>query len=370
LAPNRRSLWVSSLSVRNVRNLERVDLEAGPRFNVIAGDNGQGKTNLIEAVYLLATSKSFRVARPGDVLRIGEAVGSVRGTVVDDGEQRVQSVGLEPRSRVAVVDGKRAASLLAYALRSPAVVFHPGEMSLSMGGGTERRRLLDRVGLYLQPEGTGALVDCTRALRSRQRALQMRGPGASDLDQWEEILVRNALEVMAHRRRAAVAVREAARVAFEQIAGEGGGLEVEYAPGAPEDGEKFRDGLRANRVRDERRGAATLGPHRDDLVLTLGGRVARGIASQGQHRAIVLALKASEVEVISGARGTRPVLLLDDVSSELDRRRTAALFAFLQRHEGQVFLTTTRPELIDTGDASGEAGRVDFRVLRGAVEKA
>jgi DNA replication and repair protein RecF len=242
-------------------------------------------------------------------------------------------------------------------------------MELSMGGGSERRRLLDRVGLYLHPEATAARAEYTRALRSRQRALQTRGPSATDLDQWEELIVRSAQGVMASRRGAADALRAAAGGAFEAIAGEGLRLEVEYAPGAPGEREKFLEGLRANRARDARRGAATLGPHRDDLALTLGGRPARGLASQGQHRAIVLALKASEVEVISGARGTRPILLLDDVSSELDRRRTAALFAFLQRHDGQVFLTTTRPELIDTGGGSGEALRVDFRVSGGVVER-
>jgi DNA replication and repair protein RecF len=138
---------------------------------------------------------------------------------------------------------------------------------------------------------------------------------------------------------------------------------VAYAPGAPRDRDAFRDALAKARAADVRRGGASIGPHRDDLRLSLSGLVVRGIASQGQHRATVLALKSAEVRVIGAARGVRPVLLLDDVSSELDRERTAALFEYLKDERGQVFLTTTRPELI----AISTAERSDFRVERGRV---
>jgi DNA replication and repair protein RecF len=109
-----------------------------------------------------------------------------------------------------------------------------------------------------------------------------------------------------------------------------------------------------------------VGPHRDDLALSISGRPVRGVASQGQHRAVTLALKSAEIDVIGGARGVRPVLLLDDVSSELDRERTAALFAFLRDQEGQVLLTTTRPELIDTGV---DAERCDFAIEKGVLAR-
>ena len=113
------------------------------------------------------------------------------------------------------------------------------------------------------------------------------------------------------------------------------------------DEESYRRELVAARTRGRATRRRTVGPHRDDLSLELGGRPARGVASQGQHRAVVLALKPAEIEVVGTARGVRPILLLDDVSSELDRARTAALFVFLSEQRGQVFLTTTRPELID-----------------------
>src|SRR5579872_723218 len=172
-----RSLAILALGVRSFRNLARVDLELGPRFNVISGDNGQGKTNLLEAVYALATSKIFRGAKPGEMVAHGEDLASVRGRIGEDGELREQSVGLRPGGRMAMLDGKRPANLVAYAVRTPAVVFHPGEVALSMGGGAERRRLMDRIALYMAPLASEELERYQRALRERQRALEVRGAG-------------------------------------------------------------------------------------------------------------------------------------------------------------------------------------------------
>ena len=139
-----------------------------------------------------------------------------------------------------------------------------------------------------------------------------------------------------------------------------------YAPGAPRDESAFLGELERRRPVDLRRGSAGVGPHRDDLALSISGHPVRGVASQGQHRAVTLALKSAEIDVIGSARGVRPVLLLDDVSSELDRDRTAALFSFLRDQEGQVILTTTRPELIDTGS---DASRSDFSIRSGVLTR-
>jgi DNA replication and repair protein RecF len=363
-----RPLVIEHVSVRQMRNLAAVDLDFGPRFNVVSGDNGQGKTNLLEALYVLSTSKSFRASRPGDLVAHDGELGSVRGRVREGELAREQSVGVRAGARLVRIDGKRPPSLAAYAVATPIVVFHPGEIALSMGGGSERRRLLDRVALYLEPSSMGELESYARALRERQKALEVRGAAASDLDHWEELVARHGVRVTRTRRRAATELAGEAERAFARIAAAGLVLRATYAPGAPEDEARFREQLAAERARDMRRGAASSGPHRDDLALQIGEHPVRGVASQGQHRAVVLALKAAEVEVVGAARDVRPVLLLDDVSSELDRGRTAALFAFLRAHEGQVFLTTTRPELIDTGPTASPSDRADFRVVSGVIQ--
>jgi DNA replication and repair protein RecF len=360
-----RPLHVAQLQVRSFRNLAAVDLAPGERFNVVSGDNGQGKTNLLEALYVAATSKSFRTSKLGELVGFGSELASVRATLADDGDARVQSVGVKPGARLVRIDDKRPPSLAAYAVRTPIVVFHPGEMTLSMGASGERRRLLDRTSLYMSPQSMADLEAYTRAMKERQRALETRGPSASDLEEWETLVVRHGLAVMGHRSRAGALVAEKAIEAFSRIAAPELVLTAGYAPSAPSEEGAFLEALASRRVSDMRRGSAGVGPHRDDLSLAIDGHPVRGVASQGQHRAVTLALKSAEIEVVGQARGVRPILLLDDVSSELDRVRTAALFSFLREQRGQVFLTTTRPELIDTG-GDGSARR-DFVVQNGVV---
>jgi DNA replication and repair protein RecF len=370
------SLSIESLSVRALRNLESVDLTPSPRFNVVAGDNGQGKTNLLEAIYVAATSKSFRSGKPGELVAHGGEIASVRIAVRessgetgsdDDASRREQSVGLKAGHRLAKIDGKRSPTLAAYAVATPVVVFHPGEVALSMGASGERRRLLDRIALYMNPSSLAELSSYTRALRERQRALEVRGVLASDLPAWEELIARHGLAVTTARRQAAEELAVAAVGCFTRIAAPGLVLTASYVSNTPAGEPSYREALATWRPTDARRNSATLGPHRDDLALAIDGHRVRGVASQGQHRAVVLALKAAEIEVIARARGVRPVLLLDDVSSELDRARTAALFVFLSEQRGQVFLTTTRPELIETGGLGSPGDRQDFSVKNGRI---
>jgi DNA replication and repair protein RecF len=361
-----RSLVVESLNIRGFRNLASVDLELGPRLNVLAGENGQGKTNLVEAAYVLATSRSFRTAKLTELVMLGESTASVRGAVREGDERREQSVGLRAGVRAVRIDGRKPSNLAAYALSTPAVVFHPAAVALSAGGGAERRRLLDRIALHLSPASLADGESFRSALWARQRVLDTRGEAAADLDGWEELIVRHGLALSQARQKATVVLAPAAAAAFARIGAPGSWLEVSYERTSPEDPESFRTELAQHRRRDRARRSATVGPHRDDLALSLDGRVARGIASQGQHRGIVLALKLAEIEVVAGTRGVRPILLLDDVSSELDRARTAALFASLRQEESQVLLTTTRPELIDTGEL-GARDRRDFRVVGGEI---
>jgi DNA replication and repair protein RecF len=376
-----RALHVAAFQARSFRNLEQVDIELGPRFNVISGDNGQGKTNLLEAAYVLATSKSFRTSKLGELIGFGAELASVRGRIVDEPEvppqagrlparqlsdARIQSVGLRSGVRSVKIDEKRPPTLAAYAVRTPMVVFHPGELSLSMGSSSERRKLLDRTALYLDPSSMDDLDRYTKAVRARQRALEQRGVSASDLQEWETLCVRHGLALMEKRERASVLLAKGALSAFARIAAPDLELAASYAAGAPRDEASFLQALARNRPADLRRGAATVGPHRDDLALSILGHPVRGVASQGQHRAVTLALKSAEIDVIGTSTGMRPILLLDDVSSELDRDRTAALFAFLRDQQGQVILTTTRPELIDTGP---DVPRCDFGIRRGVLER-
>lgn len=358
-------LVLTELRLHDFRNVAQATFAPCSRLNVLYGENGQGKTNVLEAIYALCTTRSFRTSRPAELVRHGTEEGTaavVRGTFLESGKPRDQSIALRKGVRVLRIDGARPSTLAEYAARTPVVVFSPQDVGLAMGSGSERRKLLDRVALYRAPVALADLDAYTRAMRERQRTLEIRGEDARDLDSWEELIVRYGLAVMTAREEASTPLATAAEDAFARIGTPGLKLSIRYLATAPRDAASYADELRRLRSRDRRRGSASIGPQRDDLEILLGDHAARAVASQGQHRAIVLALKTAELRVVGSSRDAQPILLLDDVSSELDRARTAALFRFLEGELGQIFLTTTRKEVVEEAGAFAGAIRGGFRL--------
>jgi DNA replication and repair protein RecF len=362
------------LVVRELRNLSRVELEPAPRLNVISGNNGQGKTSLLEAIYFAATSRSFRTHRIAELVRHGASVGSARARFVERQDDlppvaREQVAAVEGRRCSVLVDGNRPESLARFATRSPVVAFHPQEMALSSGPANGRRTLLDRLALFMDPRSADHRARYTHAMRARHELLRRDsglGRESAEVDAFEELCATHGAALTRARAAAAEALAPQVAEAFGRIAAPGLELTVRFAPGGSPDPEEAREALRSQRRRDALRASAGYGPHRDDLALELGGHAARVVASQGQHRALTLSLKAAETAAIGAARGVEPILLLDDVSSELDPDRTEALFVFLGMTRGQVFLTTTRRELIVAPGIEAE-GRLDLRMDGGAL---
>jgi len=348
-------LLLLHLAVRDFRNLARVDLTPSPRFNVVSGANGQGKTSLLEAIYFVATSRSFRTHRPAELLRHGAPAASVRARFIEaeDGSglpplAREQMAAIEGSRCSVRIDGARPPTLSAFATRSPVVAFHPEEMALSTGPASLRRTLLDRLALFINPVASDHRSRYERALKARQELL--RRPASStaeaEIDAFEVLAARHGAALTRARSDAAGALVAELAGAFQRIAAPDLVLAARYSPGGSADDAEAAEALRRGRRGDAVRPTASFGPHKDDLVLSLGGKSARVVASQGQHRAITLALKAAEVATIGRVRGLEPVLLLDDVSSELDPARTDALFSYLTDQRGQIFVTTTRRSLI------------------------
>jgi DNA replication and repair protein RecF len=367
---------IRALEVVGFRNLAAQTISLTPRFNVVAGENGQGKTNLLEAIYLVCTSRSFRTPNLGELPAHDRGASMVRASIVDgrdlvgDAEPpaREQRLDIVDGRRAAKIDGKRPKSLAAFALATPVVLFEPASLALSQGAAGERRKLLDRVAVHLAARSGGAaqlLADAEgyrRAHLQRRRALEI-GADARTVVAYEALMASHGCRITRARAAAAEAIGARTIAAFEAIARTHLALTVRYASRGADDEAAFAELLATRRMDDARRGTATSGPHLDDLALGLAGRPARQVASQGQHRALVLALKTAELEAIASAREVAPILLLDDVSSELDPTRNAALFSFLHAQVGQVVLTTTRPELIEI-----DRGRNDFFVRDGVIE--
>jgi DNA replication and repair protein RecF len=361
------------LSVRHLRNLGRVDFEPAPRVNVVGGNNGQGKTSLLEAIYLACTSKSFRTSRPAELVQHGQDVASTRARLVDLDDDdarppiaREQTVAIAGRRVSVRLDGNRPGSLAEFATRSPVVAFHPDELALSTGPAQGRRTLLDRLALFMSPTSADHRARYQRALRSRHVALRRPSPDEAEILVFERLAAHHGAALTRARAAAAAALLVELLPAFARIAAPGLVLDARYAPGGSPEVDEALDELARHRARDAHRPTAGFGPHRDDLALLLDGHAARAVASQGQHRALTLALKAAETASVAAVRGVEPVLLLDDVSSELDPDRTEALFTFLGLTRGQLFLTTTRRELIVTPGVDA-ADRRDFDVVDGAV---
>jgi len=362
-----------ALEVRQFRNLETADLVPAEHSTLVLGPNGQGKTNLLEAVYVLATLRPLRAGKFAELVRFGEEQASVRGRFSLGGAERVISVVVRSGGREAFVDGKPARSLEEYFGGVSVVSFTPDDLSVLKGGPDGRRRLLDRAVFNRFPGHLDACRDYARGLKQRNRLLK-EGASHALIDAFNEALARTGAKVAVRRRLLVDELAPRAAQSFEAIAPGDGGLSLRYVASAT--GEQGADegacaeallaALRRRTAQDVERGFTSVGPHTDDLELSLGGRSVRAFASQGQQRAIVLSLKIAEIENLRASLGRPPLLLLDDVSSELDPARNRYLMDYLHDARLQVFLTTTDPNLVQA--VAGPDSAI-YEVLRGSFTR-
>jgi DNA replication and repair protein RecF len=363
-------LVIRKLDVRRWRNLDEESLPLGPRVTVLFGRNGQGKSNLLEAAYYALTFRSFRTNSSGDVMAWGSEGAEV--------EAAITLRGLERTLRVRVAVGKKTATLDGKTVRRDAdaldgagvVIFGPDDLRLPKGPAADRRKALDRAVFAVHRTYYREALDFERALKARN-ALLRRGDFRRDLlGSYDEELAKKGARVVARRRALVAALSSTFSQSFAEIHG---GLEgaIHYrsdarveAAGSEVDIEgALRAGLLAARGIDERRGFTGFGPHTDDLEILLGGRLAREHGSQGQIRSLVLALKFAELRYVEEGNREMPVLLLDDVASELDEERRAQLFATLQTTACQTLLTVTERRLLPA-----LPGRVDWEVSEGRLQ--
>ena len=341
---------LASLRLENSRNIAAACLTPGPELTVICGNNGQGKTNLLEAVWLLTGGKSFRGGKDGELICRGAEYAALEAvTVEDSGKENeirltVGAAGAGRPGRYAVRNGappRRASSL---AGSFPAVVFDPGHLSLVKGPPDGRRRFLDAALCQLYP---GYLTLYRRYVRVLQQknSLLRRSPAQAErplrekLDLLEVLNVDLAAcgeEIQARRRSYLDLLAPMASDNYRQLSHGAEALAITYEAQFEPGGLAAR--LAARRDEELRAGQSLCGPHREDLAFALDGQPARSFASQGQQRSVVLSLKMAEADASARITGERPVLLLDDVLSELDERRRAYLLTRMR--ERQTFVTS------------------------------
>ncbi|HUP19104.1 MAG TPA: DNA replication and repair protein RecF, partial [Gemmatimonadota bacterium] len=342
---------LTEVRLDNFRNLASGTLEVPFGGAVLVGDNGQGKTNLLEAIQYLAAFRSFRGVGHGDAIAFGSEHFRVQGHVeYADGRSRTVAVAADRQRRKIVVDGREAdrpgearGALLTVLLR-------PSDLALVDGEPAVRRRWLDALLARAAAGYARALREYDRVLRQRNELL--RGPeraAAPVIESWDEALVAAGGPLVEARstlvRRLGGRFDEVASAVAGDGAVRGYGLEYRPRPGPADDLAGLAAAWRAALVeryrRDRARGWTSVGPHRDDLALSLGGRALGRFGSQGERRTAAIALRLLEAEVLEADTGHRPVLLLDDVFTELDAERAARLLEWLgDRH--QRFITSPR----------------------------
>ena len=349
-------LWLRRLTVRDFRNLERVDLELPAEGIALVGENGHGKTNLLEAVYYLQLLRSVRGARDQDLVRFGAAGFHVAARAEGGAPARREvSVGFERagKRKRARRDGSEPARLSDALGALPSVIFSPGDVQLVAGAPSERRRYLDVALALTSRRYLGALQSYRAALARRNAALRdaaRRGAGDARVSVWEPALAEHGAVLWAER----VAWVERAAPEFERLCaaiGERGAARMRYASAlaAPDGAEPsarreiLARALREKRPLDLKRGVTHAGPHRDDLELLLEGRDLRLFGSAGQQRTAAIGLRILEATTLRDASEAAPLFLLDDPFAELDARRSHRILELLSSAGlGQTLLAVPR----------------------------
>jgi DNA replication and repair protein RecF len=367
-------LRVQALQLHGFRNLVPTVLEPGAGFNVFVGDNGQGKTNLLEAIYLAGTLRSFRTNHTSEMIAHDGDEASVRARVERGGLERLYELRLTSRRKETKLDGKTPRTLSDYFGDFNVVLFAPEDLRVPRGNPQGRRRFLDRSVFNRAPSFLADAQRYARALKSRNALLRAERVDDALLDAYDAELVRSGARILRSRRRYLAEFAALFDEAFASITHTGLATQLVYdAPdavlAAGEDEAALASALAtllaAARPKDRARRLTSVGPHADDVAFMLADQPARAFASQGQLRALVLAWKTAEMRLLRERQGDSPVLLLDDVSSELDATRNKFLFDFLRRIECQCFVTTTAGSHVVVSE-----NRMDFRVVSGEVRPA
>ncbi|MBS1710622.1 MAG: DNA replication/repair protein RecF [Armatimonadetes bacterium] len=338
-------VWLRGIEVSHYRNLQPAGLAFSPRFNILAGQNAQGKTSLLEAVYLLSSSQVLRGTRDVEAIQEGADGATVKGEI-EPGTTAIAVELAAGKRKKASINGialPRASDLIG---RMPAVCFWSGDLALATGDPAFRRLMLDTEISQIYPGYLKAFGVYKRALQQRNALLKTaheRFVPNELFEGWEAQMASAGSQMRSYRMRWVEAIRPVA-AQTHAFMGLGEVLEVGYAVKEPGD---LADLYATARNREIARGASLFGPHRDDLDILIDGRPARQFGSQGQQRTAVISLKLAVQSAAQETLGFPPVLLLDDIFSDLDEGRRHRLVESAMGAGGQVFVTCTE---------SGQAG--------------
>lgn len=360
---------VEKFFCRNFRNIEEAEITAHGGTNVIYGQNAQGKTNLVEGIWLFCGAKSFRSNHDGELIRFGQERAKLK--LQFDAFGRSQEAEID-------IEGRRSATLNGIKLKNAgelcgnfyAVVFSPSHLSLIKDGPVLRRRMLDIAIGQLYPNYVDQLRTYNRAMQQRNSLLKDVRYSSYLMDMlvsFEEAMAESGASIIEHRKKYMANLGPEITEIYKEISGSREQLRVEYTPSAfgesiAEIKKNLEKAFLSARKEDIAAGTTSVGPHREDITFLLDGINARNFGSQGQQRSCVLALKLAEAQVIKKATGEQPVMLFDDVMSELDEGRQESILNRFS--DTQVFITCCEKEQL----SRLKEGKT-FRAQNGRIEE-
>ena len=352
---------IDKLRLTQYRNYTSLDMRPGPGINAILGDNAQGKTNAAEAIFLCAFGRSHRTAKDSELIMHGCAGGYVGVDLTNNTGSHLIELKLRDGERKKIyIDRQQASKTGELMGHLNVVMFAPEDLAIVKEGPSERRRFMDMEISQTHPAYYYRLQRYNAALKQRNALLKEQiQPSAEMLDVWDQQLAALGEDIMIDRYDFIDGLSTIAYDLHRSISGGRESLEIAYEPSLKAEGDfygEMMDALKRSVQEDLRRGFTTVGPHRDDIAISLSGVDLRAFGSQGQKRTAALSLKLSELTFLRELKDEPPVLILDDVLSELDDSRQRLLLESMQ--QCQCFLTCTSLEGVK------RAGLNDIKVFR------
>lgn len=356
-------MYIKEIELKDFRNYKDIKVSFSENVNIFLGNNAQGKTNLLEGIYLNAMAKSFKTTKDKELIRFDREFCKIKTIAFFDEEEHLTEIVINKEGKKGIkIDGVKMKKTSELLERIFIIIFSPEDLKIVKDEPEKRRKFTDRELCQIKPGYFNDLNNYKKVLKQRNAYLKEENIDTSVLDVWDYELAKYGIRIIKTRSEFIDKIDEISRQIHSRISGGKERLELKYEPNVYAE-EKFTEVLAKNRGDDIRNRTTVRGPHKDDFKISADGIDLRKFGSQGQQRTAALSLKLSEIKLIEEEMGEKPLLLLDDVLSELDNDRQNYLIHSLGGN--QLFITTT--------DISGKVARKlpegkVFKITKGEVE--
>jgi len=344
------------LSLTNFRNYQETKIDFFNGINIIYGENGAGKTNILEAIYYLALTKSFRTNIERHLIFNKQNMFRIKGEFKDAQGRAFNSsiaYALKEEKRL-VVNSQKISKFSDYVGEVPTVLLAPADLNLSQGSPQQRRRFIDLLLCQSHKLYLHHLMQYNRSLKQRNQILQAEKPDTQLLYSWEENLIKNGIEIIRKRKDTVQYLSESVKNFYLSLSNKEDKIKIIYQSNLvgneiADIESEYRKQFELNRSQEIETGYTKIGPHRDELLFLIKGKPMKTYASQGEHKTFIIALKLAEFFYLQKQRGQAPILLFDDIFGELDANRIQLMLNQLSEF-GQVFVTTTSRSFFDKAE--------------------